>query len=65
MIIVVCTGTLGGEGTRTTTGCESDQTLEVGPNIYKIMNEICFGTATTQSRIPSEIFGVSDSSYMP
>src|SRR6266851_4588244 len=37
---------------------------KVGPKSCKIMNEIYFGTATTQNRIPSEICGVSGSSYI-
>ena len=56
MIIVVCTGPYRGH--------KNYNRMRVGPNICKVMNEICFGTAMTQSRIPPEICGVSDPSYI-
>ena len=40
-------------------GVESKQ---VRPNIYKLMNEICFDTATMQNRILSGTNALSDPS---
>lgn len=36
---------------------------QLGPRTPNVMNEKCFGTATTQSRILAEIVDVSRSSY--
>jgi hypothetical protein len=61
MVIVVCTGPYR-EAQELQSDAGRNKHWKVGPNICTIMNEICFGTATTQSRIPSEICGVSDPS---
>lgn len=62
MVIVVCTGPYREAQELQSSDASRNKHWKVGPDICTIMNEICFGTATTQSRIPSEIYGVSDPS---